>query len=160
MLTVKWDPSVGVLLKDHAAKMPRVVRDVLIRLGILGTAYAKRITPVDKGRLRKSVTWYIPGAPEVHIGSNVVYAPIILADTAPFVIVPRKKKVLAWMTKGHIRPATVWGWREARRRGWARYAKRVVHPGGKDVLGKTEKHLEGKIPDVVASILEKYGITG
>ncbi len=145
---------------NHAGKMPSVVRDVLIRLGVMGESHMKRITPVDTANLRKRITWEIPGPPELHIGTNVAYAPFILTDIQPFTIKAKPGKWLAWVDKGHVRPATKAGWKEARRRGIAHYAKQVKHPGGIDALGKTETYLEGKIPSVVASILNKHGITG
>jgi len=159
MLTVKWDPPIDQLLTTNAAKMPKVVKDVLVRLGIVGQGYGKRITPVDTARLRKGVNWNIPGPPELYIGSNVTYAPIILGDVKPFTITAKRKKALAWVDKGHVRPMTKLGWRLAREAGIAHYAKSIRHPGGKNVLGRTEQYLEGKIPGVVASILSKHGIT-
>lgn len=160
MITIQWNPAIEQIMLNHAGKMPAVVRDVLIRLGVMGQGHMKRITPVDTGNLRKRISWEIPGKPELHIGSNVTYAPVILQDTAPFTIYAKNKKALAWVDKGHFRPMTKWGWREARKRGIAHYAKSVRHPGGVDAIGKTEKYLEGKIPGVVQNILNKHGITG
>jgi len=162
-MIVEWNPPINELLDRHAKKVPVVVKDVLMRLGALGQAHAKRLTPVDTGRLRKSITWFIPGKPEVHIGSNVVYAPIILGDTPPFVIVAvhgRGLGVLAWVDKGHVRPSTKLGWKIARAAGIAHFARAVRHPGGKDILGKTERHLETKYPVVIPDVLRKHGITG
>lgn len=156
MLTISWNPSLDKLLQEHAEKMPLVVKDVLTRLGVMGQSYMKRNTPVDTGRLRKSVSWELTSPMEVHIGSNVGYAPFILGDTKPFLITAKRKKALAWVTKGHIRPATPEGWKEARKRGWARYARWVLHPGGKNVIGRTERYLEKEIPRVVVNILNKH----
>lgn len=156
MLTINWNPPMDKLLIKHAEKMPLVVRDALTRLGVTGTSYAKRLTPVDSSNLRKRISYKLVGAAQCHIGTNVTYAPFILLDTKPFIIRAKNKKVLAWMTRGHIRPSTPTGWKEARKRGWARYAKEVRHPGGKDVIGKTERYLEKEIPQVVANVLDKH----
>jgi len=160
MITIHWNPDAGKLLIQHGNKMPFVVKDVLTRLGSMGQSHMKKITPVDTANLRKRIGWIIPGKPQVHIGTNVSYAPIILGDTLPFWIEAKPGKVLAWVTRGHIRPATKYGWKRARELGIARYAKRVKHPGGVDALNKTNAYLDGQIPGVVASILNKYGITG
>lgn len=159
MITIDWKPPLDKLMAEHAEKMPYVIRDVLNRLGVIGESRMKQLTPVDSGNLRKRISHTMPNVNDVHIGTNVAYAPFILLDTKPFTIRVRRKKALAWVTRGHIRPSTPKGWREARRRGWARYAKQVTHPGGVDAIGKTEKYLKGQIPTVVASILNKYGVT-
>lgn len=160
MITIQWDPTIEQIMVSHAGKVPAVVRDVLSRLGVMGQSHMKRITPVDTGNLRKRITREISGNYELHIGSNVTYAPIILQDTKPFTIYAKRKKALAWVDKGHFRPMTKWGWRGARELGIAHYAKSVRHPGGVDAIGKTEKYLEGQIPGVVQNILNKHGITG
>ena len=162
MLVVNWSPPITELLANHASKMPSAVKDVLSRLGVMGESYAKVITPVDTANLRKRIGWKIAGGarPALHIGTNVTYAPYVLTDTGPFIIRAKNKKVLAWVTKGNIRPSTPEGWRIARERGVARYAKEVMYPGGKDVLGKTEDFLENKIPGVVRSVLNAHGIGG
>lgn len=158
MITIDWNPPMDLLLQRHAGKMPAVVKDVLNRLGVMGRDKMKTITPVDTANLRKRIGLKIAG-PEAHIGTNVNYAPYILLDTPPFWIEAKNKKILAWVDRGHVRPSTAEGWKEARELGWARYKKRVRHPGGVDALGKTEKFLQIQIPGVVAQILAKHGIT-
>lgn len=159
MITIDWRPPLDKLMAEHAAKMPYVIRDMLLRLGVMGESKMKQLTPVDTGNLRKRISHTMPNVNEVHIGTNVSYAPFILLDVKPFTIRARRKKALAWVTKGHIRPSTPAGWKEARKRGWARYAKQVTHPGGVNALGRTEEYLETRIPQVAASILKKYGVT-
>lgn len=160
MLTIKWDPEVEQLMANNAGKMPVVIHDLLQRLGVIGTSYMKRITPVDKGELRKRISFIISSKPEVYIGTNVAYAPYILPDTPPFIIRAKNKKALAWVDKGHIRPSTSAGWKMARKLGIAHYAKEVKHPGGINAFGKTEDHLNGLISDVMMSVLKKHGIAG
>jgi len=160
LITVQWNPPIEQLMERHAGKMPAVVRDVLIRLGVMGESYMREITPVDSSNLRKRISWEIPGRPEVHIGANATYAPYILTDAEPFTITAKNKKWLAWVDKGKTRPSTAEGWKQAREDGIAHYAKSVRHPGGVNALGKTETYLDGRIPSVVASILNKYGIVG
>jgi len=154
---IKISPSWGKVAAQHHEKMPLVVKDLLTRLGVMGSSHMKRLTPVDSGNLRKRI-WYKIVGTAVHIGTNVGYAPFIITPIPPFRIVAQNAKVLAWVTKGHVRPSSPAGWKEARRRGWARYAKSVMHPGGKDILGQTNKYLGGQIPNVVRQILNKHGI--
>lgn len=158
IITIRFTPDFGKLVKKNASKMPEVVKDILTRLGVMGTSFGKRLIPVDKGNLRKRFNYTFKGARELHIGTNVSYAPIILTNKPPFVIEAKNKKVLAWVTKGHIRPSTPEGWKEARKRGWARYAKRIRHPGGKNVMGKTNQYLRGEKSNVVSQVLRKHGI--
>lgn len=157
-ITITTKPPLGQLLSKYPSKMPAVINDVLNRLGVIGESYMKRVAPVDTGNLRKRITHTKQGT-KMYIGTNVTYAPIMLLDTPPFTIRARRKKVLAWVTKGHIRPATKAGWKEARRRGWARFAKQVTHPGGTDAMDKTMDYLERIIPATVSQVLRKFGIT-
>jgi hypothetical protein len=160
MITVQGNQSLSKLLTDHADKVPAIIHDILARLGVMGEGQMKRITPVDTGNLRKRISHVMPTATEVHIGTNVTYGLYILGDVAPFTVRAKNKKVLAWVTRGHVRPSTPEGWKEARRRGWARYAKQLRHPGGVDALGKTEQYVVGQIPSVVEAVLKKYGVVG
>lgn len=160
MITIQWNLDIGKLLISHGHKMPSVVNDILTRLGVMGQSHMKKLTPVDTANLRKRIGWIIPGKPQVHIGSNVSYAPIILGNVKPFFISAKPGKVLAWVDKGHIRPSTKYGWKRAKELGIAHFARWVIHPGGVDALGKTDAYLDNKIPEVVSNIMNKYGITG
>lgn len=155
---IRWTPPWSRIWAQYSGKLPRVVRDLLTKLGVMGTSYAKRHTPVDTGNLRKRIGYTLVGATEMHIGTNVTYAPFILQDTGPYKIRVKHKKALAWVTRGHVRPASATGWKGARQRGWARYAKQVTHPGGKPVLKDTLDYLEPKIPKTVQQVLRKHGI--
>lgn len=164
-IALEWQPPLEELMRRHAEKMPAVIREVLARLGIEGESYAKRLTPVDTGRLRASITHEVRGGDTLAIGSNVEYAPFILADTPPYIIRVKRKKALAWVVypgKGSkkTRPASndAAAWRALRKRGLAAYAKWVRHPGGKDILGQTAKHLQDKMPAVVQQVLKAQGV--
>lgn len=158
VIAIKFSPSWSKVWKENASKMPDLVKDLLTRIGIMGTSYGKKLTPVDSGNLRKRFNYTMVGAKELHIGANVSYAPYILLKTPPYIIKVKNKKALAWTSRGHVRPGSAGAWKGARDRGWAAYAKQVRHPGGKDVLGQTNTYLNEQIPGVVRQVLNKYGI--
>ena len=66
----------------------------LVIAGHLVEADAKRLCPVDTGRLRSSITTEKIDWDEVHIGTNVVYGPYIEYGTGPHDIVPVFAKAL------------------------------------------------------------------
>lgn len=54
----------------------------LEEIGLTAEGYAKRICPVDTGRLRASITHAVDhGAKKVYIGTNVEYAPNVELGT-------------------------------------------------------------------------------
>ena len=53
--------------------MERGIKNGLEAIGLTAETYAKKITPVDTGRLRNSISHSVDGE-AVYIGSNVEYA--------------------------------------------------------------------------------------
>ena len=94
------------------------------RVALLVGAEAKRLAPVRKGgvgtpggRLRASVTHEIAKSGNLvvaRVGSNVDYLLPVHEGSRPHIIVPKSKKALKW-----------------NKRGRARFARRVRHPGNK-----------------------------
>lgn len=164
-------PPLSKLMEEKKARLPVALQKILTTLAAEGTGYAKKLTPVDTGRLRASISWKeISWAgetiKEAQIGSNVHYAPIILGDVEPFVITVKRKKALAWVVyrggkSKPIRPASddVEGWKRLRKRGMAGYAKKVTHPGGQKIFEKTADHIVQRAPGVVSRIFKSEGIT-
>lgn len=66
--------------KDNRAAVNRMIlraiATALEEIGLRAEGYAKKLTPVDTGRLRNSITHVISGN-DVYIGTNVEYAPYI-----------------------------------------------------------------------------------
>lgn len=54
----------------------------LEKVGLVAEGYAKRLCPVDTGRLRNSITHAMEGSEAVVIGTNVEYAPYVELGTA------------------------------------------------------------------------------
>lgn len=54
----------------------------LEKVGLVAEGYAKRMCPVDTGRLRNSVTHAMEGSEAVVIGTNVEYGPYVELGTA------------------------------------------------------------------------------
>lgn len=93
---------------------------------------AKRLCPVDQGRLRASITTelvVVAGVPTVRIGTNVAYARFVHEGTGLYgprgaVIRPRSARVLSWPTRSTT-PARV------TKSGKRRAASRRQVPDGK-----------------------------
>lgn len=49
----------------------------LEKVGLVAEGYAKRLCPVDTGRLRNSITHAMEGSEAVVIGTNVEYGPYV-----------------------------------------------------------------------------------
>ena len=56
------------------AALPVAIAKGLEKVGQVAEGYAKRICPVDTGRLRNSITHAVDGSQSVVIGTNVEYA--------------------------------------------------------------------------------------
>ena len=53
----------------------------LEKIGLVAEGYAKKLCPVDTGRLRNSITHQLDGKESVYIGTNVEYAPYVELGT-------------------------------------------------------------------------------
>lgn len=67
----------NVTFKDNSAEILKAFEQAtergLEKIGLVAEGYAKKLTPVDTGRLRNSITHEVDGN-DVYIGSNVEYA--------------------------------------------------------------------------------------
>lgn len=54
----------------------------LEKVGLVAEGYAKRLCPVDTGRLRNSITHAMEGSEAVVIGTNVEYGPYVELGTS------------------------------------------------------------------------------
>lgn len=62
---------------EIAAALDKALARALEKVGQVAEGYAKRLCPVDTGRLRNSITHQLRGSKEVIIGTNVEYAPYV-----------------------------------------------------------------------------------
>jgi len=74
----------------------QAVRRGMNKSAILIESEAKRLCPVDTGRLKSSITHMWRGGDEVVVGTNVKYASYVEFGTRPHMIFPREKKALYW----------------------------------------------------------------
>ena len=59
------------------------IERALEKVGLVAEGYAKRLCPVDTGRLRNSITHVIDaGEQAVYVGTNVEYGPYVELGTA------------------------------------------------------------------------------
>lgn len=75
------------------------VKEALLRKGLKIEAEAKRLAPVDTGRLRSSITTELDetgSGIKVRVGTNVEYAPYIEFGTEPYTIKPDDAEALKW----------------------------------------------------------------
>lgn len=76
-LEVRQDNTAAVVSGVSSA-----VSAALEEMGLLGEGWAKRLCPVDTGRLRNSVTHAVDaGERAVYIGTNVEYGPYVELGT-------------------------------------------------------------------------------
>ncbi len=68
--------NTGAVVKSLDAATARALE----KIGLVAEGYAKRLCPVDTGRLRNSVTHATDGY-SVYIGTNVEYAPCVEEGT-------------------------------------------------------------------------------
>lgn len=68
--------------KQVTSAMKSAVEAALEEIGLVAEGAAKRICPVDTGRLRNSITHALMGEDSVAIGTNVEYAPYVHEGTS------------------------------------------------------------------------------
>jgi HK97 gp10 family phage protein len=87
-------------LRRWAGRLSRESKEATRRTGIRVQNEARRLAPVDTGRLRSSIVHRVEerGARfyDVSVGTNVNYAEDVEKGTRPHRIYPRKKKALYW----------------------------------------------------------------
>ena len=75
-----------VIVEDNTQqilqKMPKALARGLEAVGLAAEGYAKRLCPVDTGRLRNSITHTADSSPAVYIGTNVEYGPYVELGTS------------------------------------------------------------------------------
>ena len=70
------DRAFQVALRQYASRLQINTREDLYRLGLMVQNEARRLAPVDTGRLRASIT--VKRTPDgVTVGTNVEYAPYV-----------------------------------------------------------------------------------
>lgn len=69
--------------KDEVLQqLTRAVEKALEECGLIGEGYAKKICPVDTGRLRNSISHTVRETEQAaYIGTNVTYAPFVELGT-------------------------------------------------------------------------------
>jgi len=101
----------------------------LVKVAYDMEAEAKKLCPVDMGRLRNSITTKITGN-KIILGAGTKYAPYVEFGTAPHEIKPKTKKALAF----EYTPA-IGGRKERLKAGIPKskagkmIVKKVMHPG-------------------------------
>lgn len=99
------DSDVGDLISVEADNIKLIENAIdqamaraLEKIGLVAEGYAKKLCPVDTGRLRNSITHAIDtGTDSVAIGTNVEYGPVIEFGTS--------KRDAANGGRGFLRPA-------------------------------------------------------
>ena len=85
-------------LKDNSEEVKSAMTSALARalekIGLVAEGYAKRLCPVDTGRLRNSITHADDGEAE-YIGTNVEYAPYVELGTSRTRAQPYLKPAIA-----------------------------------------------------------------
>ena len=77
-----------IILENNSELIAHAIRHAvavaLEEIGLVAEAYAKKLCPVDTGRLRNSITHAITSVDnnEVYIGTNVSYAPYVENGTS------------------------------------------------------------------------------
>lgn len=81
---IRGDEAGNVIILENNAKLIEeaiqgAVAAALEEIGLVAEGYAKRLCPVDTGRLRNSITHAIGSVDdlEVYVGTNVEYAPYV-----------------------------------------------------------------------------------
>lgn len=75
------DENVQLIVQENNARIiSEAINDAIVRaleeIGLVAEGAAKRLCPVDTGRLRNSITHALMGNDTVIIGTNVEYGPI------------------------------------------------------------------------------------
>jgi len=152
---------------DDLNRLEGLPEFILLHFAKAGERRMKLLTPVDRGRLRKSIGYVRTSSgflgDSIQIGSNVEYAPYILSDVGPYIIRVKRARALAWVDypgKGskRTRPDSddAENWKKLRKSGLARYAKSVRHPGGQKVISRTAEWLAQRQDAIVASAIRQF----
>lgn len=67
--------------KQAAQGIESAIQRALEKIGLTAEGYAKRLCPVDTGRLRNSITHQSDGKDSVYIGTNVEYGKYVELGT-------------------------------------------------------------------------------
>lgn len=129
------------LRKLDPKMVDRPCRNFLERASILVQNEARRLAPVDTGRLRGSIGRDV-GARQAEIGTNVDYAPYVEKGTRPHF--PPVAAVAGWATKRGLEPYAVA--RGISRRGTK--AQPFLEPG----LKNSEGGIRALLPVLAAEI--------
>lgn len=74
-----------IKLTDNSAHFKEAMEEAKLRVleecGLVAEGYAKRLCPVDTGRLRNSISHQVDGG-SAYIGTNVEYAPYVELGTS------------------------------------------------------------------------------
>jgi HK97 gp10 family phage protein len=76
-MEIKFTDNSAEILKAFEQATERALE----KIGLAAEGYAKKLAPVDTGRLRNSISHEVDGQ-EVYIGSNVEYAPYVELGTS------------------------------------------------------------------------------
>ena len=90
--------------KDLQKKLLQGYYRGLKKIGMRAVTYAKRLCPVDTGRLRNSITSYVSGD-DVFIGSNVEYAKYVECGTGQQSLVGGNPLLRGMKPRPFLRPA-------------------------------------------------------
>ena len=81
--SVAADDAANLIIAENNTKeVLKAIEDAKVRaleqIGLAAEGYAKRLCPVDTGRLRNSITHYVStGEDAVYIGTNVPYGKVV-----------------------------------------------------------------------------------
>lgn len=98
----------SVIIEDHSDEVLTALEAAkqrgLEKIGLLAEGYAKKLCPVDTGKLRNSITHEVDGD-DVYIGTNTEYGPYVELGTG--IYYPGGGRKTPWFYeddkgKGHI----------------------------------------------------------
>ena len=75
------DVDISDFTEEISEGIKAAIHRALVRIGLVAEGYAKRLCPVDTGRLRNSITFYTDDD-TVTIGTNVEYAQFVEEGTS------------------------------------------------------------------------------
>ena len=90
----------NVQFTDNSKEVSEYIKAALLRgletCGLVAEGYAKKLSPVDTGNLRNSITHDVDdGEPAAYIGTNVEYAPYVCLGTIHMKAQPFLKPAVA-----------------------------------------------------------------
>ena len=78
--------GINIHVEDHGseviAELKSKIPSALEEIGLAAEGYAKRLAPVDTGRLRNSISHTVEGTEAAVVGTNVEYAPYVELGTS------------------------------------------------------------------------------